>query len=76
MPLERRLEQSLNQKQLWVECVTIVYESWQTLQVIQDPNQQQMVPYSARTMATDLRNNYKLRTVKVFFELKCNFGLL
>ena len=40
MPLARRLEQSLNRKQLWVESVTIAYKSWQTLQVIQEPNQQ------------------------------------
>ena len=44
MPLAQRLEQSLNRKQLWVESVTIAYESWQTLQVIQEPNQQQIPP--------------------------------
>ena len=44
MPLVRRLQQSLNRKQLWVESVTIAYESWQTLQIIQEPNQQQIAP--------------------------------
>ena len=44
MPLARRLEQSLNRKQLWVESVTIAHESWQTLQAIQEPNQQQIAP--------------------------------
>ena len=43
MPLSRWLEQSLNRKQLWVESVTIAYESWQALQVIQEPNQQQVI---------------------------------
>ena len=44
MPLARTLEQSLHRKQLWVESFTIAYESWQTLQVIQEPNQQQIAP--------------------------------
>ena len=44
MPLARRLEQSLDRKQLWVESVTIAYKSWQTLQVIQERSQQEIVP--------------------------------
>ena len=44
MPLARRLQQSLHRKQLWVESVTIAYETWQTMQAIQEPNQQQIAP--------------------------------
>ena len=44
MPLARRLEQSLHRKQLWVESVTIAYKTWQTVQAIQEPNQQQIAP--------------------------------
>ena len=42
MPLARRLEQSLQRKQLWVESVTIAYETWQTMQATHEPNQQQI----------------------------------
>lgn len=40
--VENRMAQSLPRKIEWVECVTIAYETCSTLQISQDPPQQQL----------------------------------
>ena len=41
LSLKRQLEQSLDRKQKWVECVTIAYEGWMVQKEIQTSTCQQ-----------------------------------
>ena len=41
LSLKRQLEQSLDRKQKWVECVTIAYEAWVAIKETQTSTCQQ-----------------------------------
>ena len=58
---EKRLEQSLDRRQKWVECVTIAYEAWMEQEESQTPTcQQHTLNQSKNNDASIFLQNKKL----------------